>query len=94
MGDNGPIEDSDMQRVRAALAGVRRVVLVTVHVPRSWQGEVDAALAAAARNWPQARLADWNKAVKADDLYGDGIHLRPSGEADYVRVIARALRSK
>jgi peptidoglycan/LPS O-acetylase OafA/YrhL len=94
MGENGPIEPGDMQRVREALAGVRRVVLVTVHVPRSWEADVDATLAAAVRNWPQARLADWNTAVKADDLYSDGIHIRPQGEADYVRVIERALRSK
>jgi hypothetical protein len=94
MGENGPIRDEDMQRVRAALEGVDRVVFVNVHVPRSWQEDVNATLAAAIGDWPQAVIANWNGAARADQLYGDGIHPTPDGQITYARVVAQALRRK
>ena len=92
MGENGPIRDEDMQRVRAALQGVQRVVFVNVHVPRSWQDDVNATLQANVGDWPEAVIADWNGAARADQLYGDGIHPTPDGQLTYARVVAHALR--
>jgi peptidoglycan/LPS O-acetylase OafA/YrhL len=94
MGENGPIRDEDMQRVRAALQGVNRVVFVNVHVPRSWQDDVNATLEANVGDWPEAVIADWNGAARADQLYADGIHPTPDGQATYARVVARALRGR
>jgi lysophospholipase L1-like esterase len=93
MGENGPIRDEDMARVRAALEGVDRVVLLNVKVPRSWQDDVNARLAAADADWPEAVLADWHKAAKRDLLYDDGIHPNPEGQKVYARVVQDGLRA-
>jgi peptidoglycan/LPS O-acetylase OafA/YrhL len=92
LGDNGPVWGADARRLRTALRGVRRVVLVNVRVPRSWEGEVDGMLVQAARGWPAARLADWRAASGRGDLLYDGAHPNLAGQSVYARVVARALR--
>ena len=91
VGNNGPVLDEDIARLRAALAGVDRVFLVNVQVPRSWRAEVNDKLASAVSSWPQARVLDWHGTVRAD-MTVDGIHLNPSGRSAYSRLIARAVQ--
>lgn len=91
MGENGPIRDEDIQRMRAALAGVKRVVLVDVLVPRTWEQEVNSMLATAVEDWPEAVVADWRGSIHRDQLYDDGIHPTPAGQEVYARVVERAL---
>jgi hypothetical protein len=93
MGENGPIRDEDMQRVRDALEGVQRVVLVNVHVPRTWQDDVNATLEANVSDWPEASVADWKDAAKPNLLYSDGIHPTTDGQRAYARLVARALKT-
>jgi peptidoglycan/LPS O-acetylase OafA/YrhL len=94
IGENGPLTDDDVAELRAVLRGVQRVVLINVRVPRSWDEEVNAALAAAVRDWPAARLADWHDAsARAGLLYPDGAHPTPAGQRVYTRLIRRALAS-
>jgi hypothetical protein len=93
MGENGPIRDEDMKRVRAALEGVARVVFVNVHVPRTWQDDVNATLEANVGDWPEASIADWKDAAKPDLLYSDGIHPTPDGQKAYARLLQKALNS-
>lgn len=92
VGDNGPIEPDQVPPLRAALAGVRRVVFVTVRVPRRWQDPNNEIIRALVEGWPQARIADWN-AITATrgDLLEDGIHPDPEGATLYAQVIERAL---
>jgi peptidoglycan/LPS O-acetylase OafA/YrhL/lysophospholipase L1-like esterase len=93
MGENGPIRDEDMARVKAALEGVDRVVLLNVHVPTSWESDVNARLAVADAEWPEAVLADWDKAAKRSLLYDDGIHPTPEGQVVYAKIVQQGLRA-
>jgi lysophospholipase L1-like esterase len=64
---------------------------VNVRVPRSWEDQVDRALATAAQTWPAARVADWRTASARGDLLWDGAHPNPAGSRAYARLVARAL---
>ncbi len=92
IGDNGPLSEADMARLRADLRGIPRVVLVDVRVPREWEAQANATLAAAVRGWPQARIADWYAASGDSSLLYDEAHPNARGEEVYARVVARALR--
>ena len=93
MGNNGPIYSADIAALRAALDGVDRVYLVNVEVPRSWEGEVNDALADAVGDWPEARLIDWRDAIDEHlDLTYDGIHPGPEGAKIYAGLVLDALR--
>jgi peptidoglycan/LPS O-acetylase OafA/YrhL len=91
LGENGPLWSADVRRLRRALAGVERVVLVNVRVPRSWESQVNDQLAATVGSWPQAVLADWHRASARTALLYDGAHPDPAGQTVYARTIARAL---
>jgi len=95
MGNNGPVYYADLTALRSALAGVPRVYLVNVEVPRSWQDEVNSELAMFIKGWPQATLVDWHTTVSGDigGLTYDGIHLKPAGQQLYTNLIRKALQS-
>jgi len=91
IGDNGPVWYDNLQRLREVLSGVPHVVLVNVRVARSWQGEVDKALAEYVSSWPQAVLANWYS-HSSESLLVDGVHPSVAGRAIYARVVLEALR--
>jgi hypothetical protein len=90
---NGPISDALFDQMMGVLRGVRRVVFVTVRVPRFWQDENNSVLRAGVARWPNARLADWY-AISRDQpgwFAGDGFHLSPAGAAAYTQVVVDTL---
>jgi len=91
MGDNGPVWHADLRRLRRALRDVPRVVLVNVRVPRSWEAQVNTALAATVQSWPAAVLADWHRVSGRPGLLYDGAHPDPAGQRLYARTAARAM---
>jgi peptidoglycan/LPS O-acetylase OafA/YrhL len=92
IGENGPIWSADVERLRAVLKGVRRVVFINVRVPRSWQSQVNSTLEDAVKHWPQAEVADWYGASGDSALLYDQAHPDPAGQQVYARIVARALR--
>ena len=93
IGENGPLFSNEVDELKGALRGVRRVVLVNIRVPRSWEAEVNATLAQAVHGWRGAVLADWHTASgRPGLLYSDGTHPNPAGQRVYARVVERALR--
>jgi peptidoglycan/LPS O-acetylase OafA/YrhL len=93
IGTNGTIQPSALDAVLARM-GTRRVVLLSVHVPRPWQDLNNRILTEAAHNHPNVHLVDWNAAASAHPewLWPDGIHLRPEGAAAYRDLIEGALK--
>ena len=92
VGDNGPVYYADWQRLKAALAGVRLVVLVNVRVDQSWQAEVNREMRQAVAGWHNATIADWYDTSAAAGSVVDGTHTSPRGARLFAAVIARALR--
>ncbi len=93
IGENGPLWYAELDRLHRILRHVRRVVLVNVRVPRSWESQSNAALREATEDWPQARIADWYGASAGPGLlYDDRTHPTPAGEEAYAAAVKRALR--
>jgi hypothetical protein len=91
LGNNGPISGGACDAMLQAASG-RRIVVVTLKVPRDYEGGNNAVLrSCAARHG--ARIADWSSAARSASglLARDGYHLNPSGARLYARVVAGAL---
>jgi peptidoglycan/LPS O-acetylase OafA/YrhL len=92
VGNNGPIPASDLQKLLEAV-GPRRLVLVTVEVPRPWEGEVNDTLHDFVRRTPEVGLADWETVAASEPglLEPDQLHLTAGGARRYVDVIQQAV---
>ncbi|MFA7248451.1 MAG: acyltransferase family protein [Dehalococcoidia bacterium] len=90
VGNNGPITRPQMDELMQTLSGVRRVVIVDLHVPQPWEAPNNTMLADAVARHPNARLAAWHAASNARaDLFWDDMHLRQPGVDSYVALIVR-----
>jgi peptidoglycan/LPS O-acetylase OafA/YrhL len=94
LGTNGPPSVSDLTKSLDALAGSKRVVLVTTSEPRWWQDETNDRLKSAAAGRPNVVVADWYAVASGhpDYFVSDGVHLTQAGAAAYAATIAAALR--
>ena len=92
LGNNGPMASGDLDRLLAAARTVPRVVLVNVRVPRRWEGETNAALAAVAGR-PGVRIVDWYAAAGAAGVLGsDGVHPTVPGAETYAALVTAQVR--
>ena len=91
LGTNGPMTPSDVAEIRALAAGIPVLVFVNVRVPRPWQSETNASLAAVAGQ-PGIRVVNWYAASTAPGaLWPDGVHPDPKGQLIYANLVAAAL---
>ncbi|WP_028047127.1 acyltransferase family protein [Cellulomonas sp. URHE0023] len=88
-GTNGPIDEAALRRLLDNTRD-RRMFLVNVHVPRTWEAYNDELFTRVAPEYPNVRVLDWASLATANRpwLYADDIHLRPGsgrdGYADWV----------
>ena len=90
-GTNGPIDEAGLRRLLDNTRD-RRVYLVNVHVPRTWQDFNDALLGRVVAEYPNAHVLDWATLAAANRpwLYADDIHLRPGSGRDGYAAWVRA----
>jgi hypothetical protein len=81
LGTNGPITTADFDTMMTILAGVSRVVFVTVHVDKPWQNSVNGVLEAGVARYPNTVIADWATLASGHPewFYSDGTHLPIGG---------------
>lgn len=93
MGSNGALDAATLDRMAALVAGVPRVVAVTVHVDRPWAESSNAALRDAAARYPWLRLADWHAAAseRPEWLASDGVHPTRAGSRAYAELVKAAV---
>jgi hypothetical protein len=93
LGTNGTVSAPQFDAMVRAAAGTRRVVFVTVRVPRSWEASVNATLRAGVARHPGAVLSDWYAASAGHpEWFGpDGYHLQPAGARALAALIAGAV---
>jgi hypothetical protein len=94
LGINGPVSPAQFDAMMRAVTGARRVVFVTVRLPRSWQDPNNATLRAGVARYPgTAVLADWYtlSANQPTWFTPDGVHLRPAGAQAMATLIAGQL---
>jgi hypothetical protein len=95
LGTNGPIATADFDAMMQAAQGARRVVFVTVHVPRQWQDPNNVILVAGVARYPNAVLADWNALSSAHPEWfyaADGTHMPIGGPG--AQALAALIASK
>ena len=95
LGSNGGAGSSEVVDIIEA-AGGRRVVFVTVKVPRRWEATSNSAITRGTAGQPNVRIVDWKRLSAScrggSIFYDDGIHLRPAGATCYANLIKAAAR--
>src|ERR671938_1014749 len=98
IGNNGPISSEQFDEMMGVLAGVPKVLIVTVTVPPSAQqapiaASNNAVLIDGVQRYPNTVLVDWRTASANHPEYfwGDGTHLTLQGAQAYAELIASQL---
>ena len=93
LGTNGRPRDSDVDALMAELAAVPYVLLVTVRMPKRWEGETNQALWDAARRHPTVRVVDWYAYSEGHREWfaSDATHMKTSGARAYAELLTASL---
>ena len=94
LGTNGPIGQSGMDRMMAAVADVPTVLLLTNSVDRDYTDENNRLIFGAAETNENVAVLDWNgwtASCPGDCFESDGFHLKPDGRAFYAQLIDESL---
>jgi len=95
LGSNGTYTQSMCRDLVQTAGPQRRVFLVTIKVPRSYEAKNNRMLrrCAAAFSPDRVQVIDWNWAASRNPqwLYADGIHLRPEGARAFARIMRNAI---
>jgi peptidoglycan/LPS O-acetylase OafA/YrhL len=92
LGTNGTVTGGQIRQLRAEIGAGRWLVLVNTYEARSWEDEVNRALAAAASD-PRVLLVNWHAAIagRTSLLWDDEVHPRPAGGTLYARLVKAAV---
>ena len=92
LGNNGVAPPGALDRVVAAVGPERRLVLLTVRVPRRWEGQVNEEVLRVVQAHPNVVLADWYAASASEPglLVDDGVHLTRRGQEVYRDLVVAA----
>jgi hypothetical protein len=96
LGTNGTVTAAQIRQLGRIIGPHRDLVLINTFGPMSWESQVNAVLAAAARHGSHVVLANWHQAIahRTYLLWPDGIHPQPSGAKLYARVVLAAVRAE
>jgi hypothetical protein len=95
-GNNGALGDDFVDQVMRIAGPRRRVMFVSLKVPRSWKATDNAQIAQGVSRYPNAAILDWHDLgdrLNPQDayFYPDGYHLRPVGRTYYANEVLVAL---
>lgn len=90
LGNNGTFSGDQFDEMMQVLAGVPRVVFVSVKVPRDWEPANNGVIANGVPRYPNAVMVDWHgaSADHSELFWDDGIHLRPEGASQFASLVA------
>jgi peptidoglycan/LPS O-acetylase OafA/YrhL len=93
LGSNGILRPDDVDRIMAAAGSERRVVFVTVHVPRRWADASNDSIRSRAPAYPNAMVVDWAAMAGENPQFlgSDQIHPTRSGADALGAAIRHAL---
>ena len=92
IGHNGAVPKGALDRIYAAVAG-RRLVLVTVNVPRRWESQVNSSLRSFAEAHEGVLILDWKAIAQQEPglLLEDRVHMTPAGNRRYADLLFAAI---
>ena len=97
LGSNGTYSKAMCRELVRTAGPQRRVFLVTIKVPRTYEPANNLMLRKCASGFgpERVRIVDWNWAATKNPqwLYADGIHLRPEGARAFARIMRNAINS-
>jgi hypothetical protein len=95
LGTNGPYSQAELVALLHELGPMQRIVIVNADVPRPWERQVNATIAAVAKSRSNIAVIDWSGIGPKHpaDFYPDGIHLNPNGARYYAGLIVAALKA-
>jgi peptidoglycan/LPS O-acetylase OafA/YrhL len=94
LGTNNYVDQKTLDEIMVPLSEVNTVVFVTNYVPtRKWQSSNNKLIRAMPEIYGNVKILDWYTIAKAhpEYLYGDEIHLNPTGQAVYADLIMQAI---
>lgn len=92
LGTNGAMSDDLFNQLATIVEGVPRVVLLNVRVPKSWEGQSNAAINGGVTRFEFMRLADWHSGSMEPGAVGDdGVHPSRTGARIYSDLVLRQL---
>jgi hypothetical protein len=96
-GNNGALGAGFVDQVMQIAGPHRRVVFISLKVPRGWEAQDNAELTRDVQRHPNARMYDWHNLgvlLKPQNayFYSDGYHLTPTGRTYYAQHLLKALR--
>jgi peptidoglycan/LPS O-acetylase OafA/YrhL/lysophospholipase L1-like esterase len=101
LGTNGNINDDDVQELFTALAPIPNVIVLTVHVDRSWTADNNELIRTLPAEYPNVQVLNWDvlasecatwaaqQNMPGNCFASDGFHLSADG-ADYYTELIRA----
>ena len=84
----------EIDQTMSVLAGVPKVVWITVAEFEPSRADVNREILAAAERYPNIVLADWNgiwRTNRAGFASRDGLHLKPAGRAAFAQMVAQVV---
>lgn len=96
LGTNGPFNSDKGQELIDYLGSDRKVFWVNVYGANlQWEDQSNDAINTVVENNDNVTLIDWNKAAQGNSewFYQDGIHLKPTGQEAYAKVIVDAIKA-
>jgi hypothetical protein len=92
LGTNGAMSDDLFNQLATIVEGVPRVVLLNVRVPKSWEGQSNAAINGGVTRFEFMRLGDWYAGSTEPGALGDdGVHPSRTGARIYSSLVLRQL---
>jgi peptidoglycan/LPS O-acetylase OafA/YrhL len=94
LGTNNYVDQKTLDEIMVPLSEVNTVVFMTNYVPtRKWQVNNNQLIRAMPEIYGNVKILDWYTIAKAhpEYLYGDEIHLNPTGQAVYADLIMQAI---
>jgi hypothetical protein len=70
------------------LSGAGLVIWLTVHSPRSYAPDINAAIGSVVSRFPNAVVAEWDRVAPPEGFIGDGVHLNDIGIQAMVNLLA------
>lgn len=94
LGTNSPFPDKTLTSLIEAIGKNRKILLVNVRVPRTWESVVNKSLAVNSKKYPNTMVVDWYSTSANHNEYfvKDGVHLKPAGAKAYAAMIERAIQ--
>ncbi|KLI02611.1 hypothetical protein SINU_07315 [Sporolactobacillus inulinus CASD] len=93
LGTNGPYDQEEMDELIRLIGPNRKIVLITIRVPRPWERVVNQMIQQTAAKHKNVTSVDWHQASAGQASYigSDGVHLSITGARKYSALIVHAL---